>query len=469
MGSTILIIEDEQLLARNMKAYLEKKSFDVQTAGTLDEANACLARFEPDIIFADQNLPDGKGVDFIVALRAKGLTCKIIMITAYGGVKLAVEAMKAGADDYLSKPVSLDEVAMIADRLINQTRTEGSLAYYKEREARISGLEQILGQSATVTAMKNRIAQMLRVEAQQRMGVPPAVLIAGETGTGKELIARAIHYSGIRCDLPFVELNCATLPRELIESELFGHEKGAFTDAKEKKPGLIVAADGGTLFLDEVADLPPAAQAKLLKVLEDQMVRPVGSTRERKVNVRFIAATNADLEERSQSGQFRSDLMFRLSGIKITSPPLREREHDIVLLAQTFLTDLSRRYGRDNMQLTPQAKAALMGHRWPGNVRELKNVMAQAVMLTVGDEIGPDDLSLREPPVLAHFLPPVSQGATTLQDHEKELIVSALWQVKGNVSLAAELLGVSRDTLRYRMDRYGLRREQFVPGNQQRA
>jgi two-component system, NtrC family, response regulator AtoC len=425
MGSTILIIEDEQLLARNMKAYLEKKSFDVQTAGTLDEANACLARFEPDIIFADQNLPDGKGVDFIVALRAKGLTCKIIMITAYGGVKLAVEAMKAGADDYLSKPVSLDEVAMLADRLINQTRTEGSLAYYKEREARISGLEQILGQSATVTAMKSRIAQMLRVEAQQRMGVPPAVLIAGETGTGKELIARAIHYSGIRCDLPFVELNCATLPRELIESELFGHEKGAFTDAKEKKPGLIV-------------------------VLEDQMVRPVGSTRERKVNVRFIAATNADLEERSQSGQFRSDLMFRLSGIKITSPPLREREHDIVLLAQTFLTDLSRRYGRDNMQLTPQAKAALLGHRWPGNVRELKNVMAQAVML-------------------AHFLPPVSQGATTLQDHEKELIVSALWQVKGNVSLAAELLGVSRDTLRYRMDRYGLRREQFVPGNQQRA
>lgn len=459
MASTILIIEDEAILARNMRQFLEREGFAVEVAGTIEHGERALIEVEPDLILIDQNLPDGKGLDLMLRIRARDRSIKIVMLTAHGGVRLAVEAMKSGADDYLNKPVSLEEVSILANKLLSQTKAEGALAYYREREERSSGIDQILGFSSPVTTMKKRISQMLSVEAQHVSGNLLSVLVAGETGTGKELVARAIHFSGLRKDQPFVEINCAALPRDLIESELFGHEKGAFTDAKERRQGLIQAADGGTLFLDEVGELPLAAQAKLLKVLEDQVIRPVGSVRDRKVNVRFVAATNADLEDRAANGEFRRDLMFRLEGIRIEIPPLRERGDDITLLACHFLEEIGRRYGRNGLKLHSEAVAALLRHRWPGNVRELRNVVEQAVLLTVGDVVMVEDITLREPPRLVTGL---QQGTRTLEDAERAMIVQVLKGADGNVTVAARTLGVTRDTLRYRMHRHSLKRDSFA-------
>jgi DNA-binding NtrC family response regulator len=450
----VLIIEDELLLGRNIKAYLQGKGLQAETADTLKAARAKLSALAPDLVLLDHNLPDGLGLTLIPEIKAKG--AKVVMLTAVGGVKLAVEAMKAGADDYLSKPVSLEELSLLAGKLIAQAQIENRLAYYQDRDAQGGGLEAILGESTAIATLRKRVEQLLLVEQRQTEGVPPAVLVRGESGTGKELVARAIHFSGPRRMQPFIELNCAALPKDLIESELFGHEKGAFTDAKERKQGLLLAADGGTLFLDEVAELPLAAQAKLLKVIEDHVVRPVGSTHERKVNVRFVSATNADLATRAKDGTFRADLMYRLAAIEITSPPLRDRDGDAVRLAQKFFADLTRRYGRADLKLSAEALSALSRHPWPGNVRELRNVIEQAVLLTPGTVVTPEDLNLRAPPPMEH---PVT--ARSLPENEKQLIVSALEQARGNVTDAAATLGISRDTLRYRMERLGLSRDMF--------
>jgi two-component system, NtrC family, response regulator AtoC len=459
MASTILIIEDEAILARNLRQFLERDGFSIDVAGTIAQGERAFNEVQPDLILIDQNLPDGKGLDFIARIRASDHSVKIVMFTAHGGVRLAVEAMKAGADDYLNKPVSLEEVSLLANKLLSQTKAEGSLAYYRQREERSSGIDQILGDSAPINNFKKRILQFLSVEAQHVAGNLLSVLVTGETGTGKELVARAIHFSGSRKDQPFIELNCAALPRDLIESELFGHEKGAFTDAKERRLGLIQAADGGTLFLDEVGELPLAAQAKLLKVLEDQVIRPVGSVRERKVNVRFVSATNVDLEDRVAEGDFRQDLMFRLAGIRIEIPPLRERGDDITLLASHFLKDIGRRYGRNELAFSAEATSALLQHTWPGNVRELRNVIEQAVLLTVGNIVNAYDLTLREPPRLVLNQ---DQSEKTLEEAERVMIIQVLKKAKGNVTVAAQKLGITRDTLRYRMQRHDLKRESYA-------
>ncbi|MCX7384649.1 MAG: sigma-54 dependent transcriptional regulator [Alphaproteobacteria bacterium] len=458
MSATILLVEDEALLARNIGRFLERSGHEVEIAGRVDEGLAKHAAGQPDIILVDHNLPDGSGIDLIKAIRRSDRAAKIVMITAHGSVQLAVEAMKAGADDYLVKPVALEEVGLLVERLRSQSQAEGSLAYYRRKDESRSGLDQIIGTSPAVQEMKARIAQIVAMQARQLQGTPPPVLITGETGTGKELVARALHFDGPRRNAPFVELNCAALPAHLIESELFGHEKGAFTDAKERRVGLIQSADRGTLFLDEIGELPLAAQAKLLKVLEDSRVRPLGATRERQVDIRIIAATNAAIEDRTASGAFRADLYYRLRGVAIETPPLRSRGGDVVLLAEHFLTEHRRRYGRAELSLSEAAAATLTRHRWPGNVRELRNAMEQAALLTVGERIEPGDLSLREPPPLGS----APDGGIRLQSAELELIGQALTKASGNVTVAAEALGISRDTLRYRMERHNLRRAQFV-------
>ena len=267
---------------------------------------------------------------------------------------------------------------------------------------------------------------------------PPPVLIVGETGTGKELVARALHFEGSRRSGPFVEINCATLSPQLVESELFGHERGAFTDAKERRPGLIQSADHGTLFLDEIGEMLPASQSKLLKVLEDHRIRPVGSARDREVDVRFVAATNVPLEERVRSGEFREDLLYRLRTIRLAVPPLRERGEDAMLLAEHFLADHRRRYGRSELHLEACALEAIRRHSWPGNVRELRNVLEQAALLSVGVGITADDLSLWEPPPLRDQNGGGDPGGATLVDVERDLIVRALQQAGGNVTVAAQ-------------------------------
>jgi two-component system, NtrC family, response regulator AtoC len=464
MSALVLIIEDEALLARNVKTFLERRGYEVETA---DNVAAGLKRYnelQPDAVLIDHNLPDGTGLSLIGEIRKKDRWTKLVMMTAHGGVDLAVAAMKSGADDYLTKPVSLDEISVVIDKLVSQSRLEGSLSYIRSKEKRESGLERIIGNSPAVVEMKQRIRFLLAAErSADGSEAGPPVLVMGETGTGKELIARAIHFDGPRANQPFIPINCAALPEQLVESELFGHERGAFTGANDKKIGLFQAADGGSLFLDEVGELPLPQQAKLLKAIEDRAIRPVGSVRDRSINVRFIAATNAAIEERSRQAEFRSDLLYRLNTVTIEVPPLRKRGDDIIMLAESFVAEFQRRYARSRLSLTAAARDALLRHPWPGNIRELRNVIEQACLMCARDSIEETDLNLRELPPLVPERPDAARvDQTSLIDVERTLIIDALRQQKGNVTLAARKLGVSRDTLRYRMEKYTLRREDYV-------
>jgi two-component system, NtrC family, response regulator AtoC len=461
MAGTILIVEDEALLARNMARFLERRGFETTTAGSLRQGIAVYEEIRPEIVFADHNLPDGDGIALIRHIRQCDACVKIVMITAHGSVATAVAAMKSGADDYLTKPVSLEELGLLAERLLSHSQLENSLSYYRRKDEGRGGLARILGESDVIVAMKQRIAQILAMEERRQDGPSPPVLITGETGTGKELVARALHFDGPRRAGPFVEINCAALPAHLVESELFGHERGAFTDAKERRVGLIQSADHGTLFLDEVGELPLAAQAKLLKVIEDHKVRPIGGTRERSVDVRFVAATNVAIEDRAHAGEFRPDLYYRLGALTIVIPPLRTRGEDVLLLAEHFLAEHRRRYERPRLRLEPDAESVLRSHPWAGNVRELHNVLEQAALLTVGERIGVADLNLREPPSLDGARA-VSGTQETLSGVEYDFIVQALRRAGGNVTLAAQALGITRDALRYRMDKHELRREEFI-------
>ena len=462
MGATILIVEDETLLARNFSRFLNRRGHETIIAATVQQGIEQYDALRPDIVLIDYHLPDGTGMAVIEHIRGRDRQTKLVMVTAHGGVTVAVDAMKAGADDYLTKPVALEEVGLLVERLVSLGQVEQSLAYYRRKDEDRGGLDRIIGTSDAIQTVKRRITQIVAMEARQVSGGPPAVLITGETGTGKELIARALHFDGPRRAMPFVELNCAALPENLLEAELFGHERGAFTDAKEHRVGLIQSADRGTLFLDEIGEMPPQAQAKLLKVLEDGKIRPLGGTRERTVDVRFVAATNIAIADQVRSGLFRADLYYRLSGVSIDLPPLRARGDDVIALADHFLADHRRRYRRPNLRLDPTAEVALRQHPWAGNVRELRNTMEQAALLTVGDRIQTQDLNLREPPWLApesNAAGSTQTGGATLTETERELIVNALNRTGGNVTLAAQELGITRDTLRYRIEKHKLRRD----------
>jgi len=459
LSSLILLVEDEALLARNIKTYLERREYEVEIAGTLRQARQLYDELKPDAMLIDQNLPDGSGMDLIRRIRKTDRDTKLVMVTAHGSIETAVEAMKCGADDFLTKPVGLDVIALLLEKLVAKTQLESSLSYFRTKEERRSGLDRILGDCPAIRQLKERIGMILAAEraACGKQGLPP-VLILGETGTGKELIARALHFDGARRERPFVEVNCAALPEQLVESELFGHERGAFTDARERKAGLFQAADGGTLFLDEVGELTLAAQAKVLKAIEERVVRPVGGLRDRRVDVRVVAATNASLEDKVRQNEFRSDLFYRLNAITVYSPPLRQRGTDILMLARALLKEFGARYSRGELQLTAGAEQALIDHSWPGNVRELRNVIEQACMLTTDSRIEADDLSLREPaPIRPADGAPAPLQGTTLGEIERELIASALQRTHGNVTQASRALGVSRDTLRYRMEKFGIR------------
>ena len=465
MPGVVLIVEDEAVLARNIKMFLERKGFEAITAGNVSEGLARYSDCQPDAVLIDYNLPDGNGVDFIRRIRAADRLTKLIMTTAYGSVEIAVEAMKAGADDYLTKPVSLDEMIILLERLLAQARNERDLSYFRDREKQKSGIDLILGSSPPLLELKKRIALVIEADEQAaKEGMPgPPVLILGETGTGKELVARALHYDGPRRARPFVEINCAALPEQLVESELFGHEKGAFTGARERSRGLFQAADGGTLFLDEIGEMPLPLQAKLLKAIEDRSVRPVGSVRDHKIDARIVAASNAALDERSLTGEFRKDLYYRLNTVTIATPELRTRGADIMALADVFRLEFERRYGRQALQFSADAKEAMSRYYWPGNIRELRNIVEQAVLLGAGNVITRRDLNLREIQPLSELQAQDARGKPdTLASAELQMIRDALRQHQGNVSMAARTLGISRDTLRYRMERLSLSRDEFL-------
>jgi two-component system response regulator AtoC len=465
MARGILFIEDEEVLAKNVKRYLDRRGYETVAAGTAAEGLRLFEETDPDLVLLDLNLPDLHGLKVLEEIRRREPRVKVVCVTGHGNVQVAVDAMKGGAFDYLSKPVILSELARLIDRALGQERLEGALSYYRSREADGSGLDKLLGDSPVMVRVRERVRAILEAERGLVEGEPPAVLIRGETGTGKELVARAFHFDGARQDGPFIELNCAALPMQLLESELFGYERGAFTDAKERKIGLVEAAHGGTLFLDEIGDIEPAVQLKLLKLLEDRTVRRVGGLRDRAVNVRFVSATNRPLEELVRDGKFRSDLYYRLRVVTVDVPPLRTREGDPELLARHFLALHARRYGRSGARFTERALERIRAHAWPGNVRELRNVVEQAVLTAEGAAIDEAHLGIPSAaemidalgtPAAAGLHPEMQANTGKLDEAERSLIARALLETRGNVTQAARMLGVSRDTLRYRIEKHGI-------------
>jgi two-component system response regulator AtoC len=458
MSGAVLIIEDEATLAKNIRTYLARAGFDAVVAETAEIGLAELERFKPDVVLMDFNLPGMNGVEALARVRAMAPGIPVVMVTGHGTVEIAVEAMKAGAYDFVTKPVPLARLRILLERAIGQERQAQALSYYHRRDAAQGGLEALIGESQPMQLLKARITHLLQAEQNLRDTDAPAVLITGETGTGKELVARALHYTGPRRDNPFVEINCAAIPSQLLESELFGHERGAFTDARERKIGLVETAAGGTLFLDEIGDLDLGLQAKLLKLLEEKTVRRVGGLRDQKVDVRIVAATHRSLEDQVRAERFRADLYFRLRIIELKVPPLRARGDDVLVLARRFLDLHAARYGRGTLTLSREAEQLLRRHRWPGNVRELRNLMEQAVLLGTGDMLTGDDLHLSPVPLSEEGLGTVAStdSGMRLEEVERSLLVNALQKTGFNVTRAARLLGITRDTLRYRIEKHGL-------------
>lgn len=467
MGSlpAILIVEDEPTLAKNMRRYLDNAGFEVHVTGTGEAAMTELESYRPDIVLLDYRLPDTNGLELLARIQMVDSRISIIMITGEGNVELAVEAMKAGAHDYLSKPVVLKELKFLLDKISKLERIEGALDYFRHKQAGESGLDKLIGNSTVMLELKQQIHQLIEAERSLVEGIPASVLITGETGTGKELVARAFHFDGPRHDGPFIELNCSAIPEHLLEAELFGYERGAFTDARERKIGLVETADGGTLFLDEIGDMDIALQAKLLKLLEDRTVRRLGGLRDKQINVRIVTATNCRLEQLINEGKFRSDLYYRLRVVQVNLPPLRDRGKDIIHLADHMLNQHAQRYRKGKMQISQAAQMELSGYSWPGNVRELHNMMEQVVLMTNTNLLEPQHLPLNNQlfaQVPHNFIaneshelaPPENSNSLSIVDMEQRMVAEALDRTQGNVTRAAKLLGLSRDTLRYRIEKY---------------
>ncbi len=375
-------------------------------------------------------------------------------MTAYGDFSDAVNAIKLGANDYLKKPIDLEELLLIVQKNEKTAELKTSLDYSRQRNAHTSDNISLIGESPATQSLRLQIERIAQLGAKYEV-TPPTVLITGETGTGKDVAARMLHAACPNSDKPFVHVDCASLPNELIEAELFGHEKGAFTGAVGARPGLIEAAEDGTLFLDEIGELPLSLQAKLLNVLERRVVRRLGSTKERAVPARIIAATNRDLHEMSQTGKFRSDLYYRLNVMMISLAPLRERGDDVLLLARHFMQLTEKRYGLAKHSLSTSAVNALLEYNWPGNIRELRHQISRAVLLSSNAQILASDLALRagKPEAQASN----DQVQLTLDASEKRMLLNALETSHHNVSEAARQLGITRMTMRYRMDKHHIK------------
>jgi DNA-binding NtrC family response regulator len=467
MANSVMIVEDDEILANNMRIYLERDDWEVSVCSSVERALPMLQTVRPDVVVADYRLPGRTGLDLLKDAIAMDPEIKVVMVTGEGSTQVAVDAMRLGAYDYICKPLALAELNMLLERAMGAVRRVKVLHLPRSGPARGSGLEALLGEAPSMLRIKETVSQIMEMEARVVDGQLPAVLITGETGTGKEVVARALHFDGRRRDGPFIEVNCASIPVNLLEAELFGHERGAFTDAKERKVGLVEAAEGGTLFLDEIGEVDFSIQAKLLKLLEERIVRRIGSVRERKVNVRIISATNQDLEKMVHEGRFRADLFFRLRIISLHMPPLRERNQDVLLLARHFLALHGRRYGKPGLAFSPEAEKLLFDHCWPGNVRELRNVLEQTVLLTRHQVISFSDLAIcpalygernRSMPLQLEAGMPVPNQGAKLSDVERELVMQMLGKTDWNVSKAAKLLGLSRDMLRSRIEKYRLAR-----------
>jgi len=459
--ATLLIVEDELVLARNLSKAFVRHGFEVHHATGIAEGRRIAATTPVDVALLDLRLPDGSGLDLLDALVAIDPDRPVIMMTAYGSVADAVGAMQRGARDYVQKPLDLEEVRLKVEHALRGARQRREISYYRGRE---TSAGSILGESPAAQHLRTFVTRVARMTSGP--GAPaPTVLLLGETGSGKGHAARALHALGGRRDGPFIEVNCTALPESLVESELFGYEKGAFTDASTARAGLFETAEGGAIFLDEIGHISQALQAKFLNIIESKSVRRVGATAARRVDVQVIAATNRDLEAAVRLGEFREDLYQRLSVAVIRVPPIRERDGDAVLLARALLDDACRRYGVAPRSLSPEAESSVASYSWPGNVRELANTMERIVLFSDTEPVPIEQLGLSTSDAVSGHVAVAPSGTVhidfpdtglSLEAVERALLVRALEKAGGNQSAAARLLGVSRDTLRYRMDKFGL-------------
>jgi two-component system, NtrC family, response regulator PilR len=451
----ILIVDDEPDLLELVSLTLSRMSFRTRTAPDLATARRLLKAESFDLCLTDMRLPDGDGLDLVAWIQENRATVPVAVITAHGNVESAVRALKLGAFDFVSKPLDLGVLRKLVGSAIKLRAAEAD----SQAAATYRG-PRLLGRSAVMEQLRDLIARVARSQAP--------VHISGESGTGKELVARLIHESGARREGPFVAVNCGAIPTELMESELFGHKRGSFTGAIADKKGLVQTAEGGTLFLDEVADLPLHMQVKLLRVVQEKTVRPVGEAREETVDVRILSATHKSLAELVAQGLFREDLFYRINVIELRVPALRERSGDIPEIAEMILERLARRGGTAAPRIAPDATQLLQGYEFPGNVRELENVLERALTLSTGTEITAEHIRLRgaarpgaEPAVSAGVaaIPPAEAGTglgTQLESIEREAIVKALEKTRYNKTAAAKLLGMSFRALRYRIKKLGI-------------
>ncbi|HVI75497.1 MAG TPA: sigma-54 dependent transcriptional regulator [Anaeromyxobacteraceae bacterium] len=452
----ILVVDDEKLIRWSVGERLQRDGYEVLAAESGEQALDLVAANAPDLMLLDVRLP---GIDGLTTLqRALSLhpEVTVLMMSAHSTVDIAVEAMKHGAIDFLVKPFPFQSLDAAVQRALQTARTRRQIAALtSERKGGAASLGALVGRSAAMESIRSMVSRLAASDAT-------TVLIEGESGAGKEVVARAVHFESARAEKPFMQVNCAALPEHLLESELFGHERGAFTDAHTQKRGLFESAEGGSVMLDEIGDLPPGGQAKLLRLLENKTFRRVGGVQELRADVRVLAATNVNLEERVAEGRFRADLFFRLNVVRILMPSLREHVEDIPILAAHFIARFDQEMKREVKGVSPAALDVLAGYHWPGNVRELRNVIERAFILHASaDEIRPEHLppELRKlPPQKKQekLVPQVAEQGIVLEDVEKKLITEAMERANGNQSKAARLLGISRDTLRYRLKKHGM-------------
>jgi two-component system response regulator AtoC len=460
MTPVVLIVEDEKLLAEAMSEYLARRGYEPTVAASGEVALDLLRQSDADLVVLDHHLPGMDGLEVLRQIKQITPAPGVVMVTAHSSVKVAVEAMRAGGFDYLTKPVDLEELAVVLDKAWQHVRLERELRYLQSAGREPDPRSRIIGDSAATQRVRAQVERLAALEPEG--GAPPPILITGETGTGKGLVARMIHDLSPRAERPFVELNCAAIPVTLLESEMFGYERGAFTDARAAKSGLFEFADGGTVFLDEIGAMTLDVQAKFLKVIEDRFVRRLGGLRPKRVDVRVLAATNADLDEAVKAGAFRSDLLYRLKVLVLPLLPLRQHPEDILPLARHYLERAARQYRRPK-HFDSGTEARLLAYAWPGNVRELANVLECVVLLHEGEEIRAEDLGLPSPapagaPVSVNaegVTVDFSRGGVSLALLERTLIAEALKAAGGNRRQAADLLGISVETLRYRIEKHG--------------
>jgi DNA-binding NtrC family response regulator len=453
--SKILVIDDEEFITRSLKQHLEKEGCEVSTAETGEEGIEIFKVDVPDIIILDLNMPGIGGIETLKSLKNLDKDIIVIIITAHGDIETAVSAIKLGAYDFVEKPFELDRISVLIKKAVETVHLKREVSYFRGEKFDTYNFSNIVGQS---DAMQKVLTLAKKVAASDAN----TILIQGESGTGKSLLARAIHYNSPRSSDPFVEITCTAIPEALIESELFGHEKGAFTDAKVAKKGLFECASGGTIYLDEIGDIKLSTQAKLLRALEEKTFKRVGGLKDIRVNVRIVSTTNKkNLEGAVKDGSFRADLYYRLKVFPVFIPPLRERVEDIIPLAMHHISKFNKEFKKNVKSISKEAESLLLSYPWYGNARELRNVVERICILEDTDVVYPEHL----PSEIIDHLDEVSDSSSSidlpseglsLKNVEKDLITQAIKKADGNQTKAARLLGISRDALRYKMQKFGL-------------